>query len=72
MKFLSVATTPYAETLRMVGKGHTVITPSKLAARSLGVPHQSLQHSAMQHWAKMDWAIASPLKSQALFRQVLQ
>lgn len=49
-----------------------VITASQTAARALDVPHQNLTTFATTRLRKTGWEIASPLKAQSVFRQVLQ
>lgn len=71
-RFIQVGSYPDPQTLRLLDDGYTVITASQLATRSLGVLHQSLNSVATKHLEKQGWAIASPLKTQANFRQVLQ
>ncbi|MBE7382990.1 MAG: PD-(D/E)XK nuclease family protein [Leptolyngbya sp. SIO1E4] len=72
VRFIQVGSYPALQALRLLNDDHIVITASRLAARALGVPHQSLNSLASKHLAQQGWAIASPLKAQALFRQVLQ
>jgi len=49
-----------------------IITSSRLAARALNIAHQSLSHSASKQLERAGWTIASTLKAQAIFRQVVQ
>ncbi|MGB3494305.1 MAG: PD-(D/E)XK nuclease family protein [Elainellaceae cyanobacterium] len=71
-RFIQVGSYPDPQTLGLIGDGYTVITASRLAARSLGILHQSLSSVATKHLEKRGWAIASPLKAQAHFRQALK
>jgi len=50
----------------------SIITSSRLAARTLNIAHQPLSHSASKQLERGGWAIASTLKAQSIFRQVLQ
>ncbi|WP_204139008.1 PD-(D/E)XK nuclease family protein [Halomicronema sp. CCY15110] len=70
--FIQVGPYPEPQALRLLDDSGTVITASRLAARALGVPHQSLSSLASKHLAQQGWAIASTLKAQSIFRQVLQ
>lgn len=71
-RLIQIDSYPDLQTLGLLDDGYTVITASRLATRSLGVIHQSLNSIAAKHLEKQGWAIASPLKTQAHFRQVLQ
>ena len=51
---------------------YQVLTASRLSARALCVPNLSLKREAIEHLRLKGWAIASPIKSQAVFRQVLK
>lgn len=59
-------------TKALTANSYQVLTPSRLGARALEVPHLSLKSQAVECLRSQGWAIASPLKSQAVFRQVLK
>lgn len=56
----------------LTSHSYQVLTPSRLAARALEVSHLSLKKQAVDCLRSKGWALASPLKSQSVFRQVLK
>ncbi|MEM9803671.1 MAG: hypothetical protein AAF959_00200 [Cyanobacteria bacterium P01_D01_bin.56] len=56
----------------LTSHSYQVLTPSRLGAKALEVPHLSLKSQAVECLRSKGWALASPLKSQAVFRQVLK
>jgi len=72
-RFIYVDANPYDTAARLIAEGdRTLITASRLAARALNAPHQSLTYGATKTLEQAGWTIASTLKAQAIFRQVLQ
>ena len=51
---------------------YTVVTPSLRASRAIGSKHQLLHQSAQEQSQRRSQVIVSPLKAQAVLRQVLQ
>ena len=72
VRFIQIVAYPEPQALRLLDDGYIVITSSRLAARSLGVPHQSLRSLASKKLAQQGLAISSTLKGQVIFRQALQ
>ncbi|MGB3494237.1 MAG: PD-(D/E)XK nuclease family protein [Elainellaceae cyanobacterium] len=72
-RFLYTSPNPYPKSAQLSELAdRSVITASRLAARALNVVHQPLIHTASKQLERAGWVMASSLRAQALFRQVLQ
>ena len=72
-RFICIDPFPQHRAAQLVKQAnHQVVTPSRLASRAIAAPYHSLSQLALRQLERCGHSVISPLKAQALFRQILQ